>query len=249
MESFRNHVKKHQDQLSKEEFKCDKCSFQGENMVNINDHKEKYHITEHKCLVCGDTFVNMESFRKHAEIHKYKGQVSYFPGNSAFFNCNECKESFKSHDYMMNHLSEVHLTEAQRQGAGLAKYNGRAEGRENIRERRALCRNGVECWFYQNYRCRFFHPQRPQAQQRHVRQTPSDEWQQVPSLRPDHNQQGQVQHPQEQVAQVHKYWSVPPQGDSSKPWCLHGDRCPMGKYCVLRHESLDFPNGKHQRWN
>ena len=40
MESFRNHGKKHQVQLSKEEFKCDNCSFQGENMVKLRSQRK-----------------------------------------------------------------------------------------------------------------------------------------------------------------------------------------------------------------
>ena len=152
---------------------------------------------------------------------------------------------------MMNHLSNVHLTEAQRQGAGLAKYGGRAEGRGNVRERRPpLCRNGAGCWYYQQFRCKYFHPQLPQDSQRHIRQAPSDQWQQVPSRWPHHHQQEQVQLPHEYISQGHKYWSVPPRGDRVfAPWCLHGRGCPMGKYCVLRHEDSDFIQGQPQGRN
>ena len=248
MESFREHGKKHQVQWSKEKFKCDKCSFMGENMIKINDHKEKYHKTEHKCLVCGDTFVNRERFSNHAEIHKYKGQVSYFPGNSAFFNCHECKESFKSHDYMMDHLSQVHLTEAQRQGAGLAKYPSYHE--KPLKEWKPPCRNGPQCYYNRQNRCNFYHRQVPQWQQgRPARQSPSSQWQQVPSQW-QHHQQGQRDHSaHEPRAQGHKYWSVPPKGVQLVPWCFHGRDCPMGQYCVLRHEDTDFPNLHQQGGN
>ena len=43
-------------------------------------------------------------------------------GNNFKFKCTSCSVAFKSHDGMMNHLSTVHLTEAQRNGAGLSKY-------------------------------------------------------------------------------------------------------------------------------
>ena len=210
-------------------------------MIQLNNHKEKSH-KENKCFTCGEIFASRESFRDHMKKHQAEGRVSYYPGYVKHFHCDDCKESFKSHDYWMNHLSKVHLTEAQRQGAGLAKYGGsRAESNGNQWDTGiAVCRNGSGCWFYQQYRCRFFHPQSQQEVQRHIRQAPSDQWQQMPTRRPHFQQGQQYQRPHEEQSQGHKYWSLPPQGNVSAQWCLHGQGCPMGKYCVLQHE--DFPN-------
>ena len=135
-------------------------------------------------------------------------------------------------------MSQVHLTKAQREGHGLFKY---PSYHESNKEWKPLCRNGPQCYYQRQGRCNFFHRQPPQGQQgRHPRQSPSSQWQEVPTWR-QHVQQGQlVQNPHEQQTQGQKYWSVPPQGVVSTPWCLHGRGCPMGQYCVLRHE--DFPN-------
>jgi hypothetical protein len=63
------------------------------------------------------------------------------------------------------------------------------------------------------------------------------------STRRHHVPQGQqVQNTYKPHTQGHKYWCVPPQGVQSVPWCKHGRGCPMGQYCVLRHEDMDFPS-------
>ena len=268
MTNFRVHGRKHRSEfqngailtLQNMLFKCNQCSFQGETKVQFNNHNSKHH-TEIQCLICEEKCSNVEIFRNHAKKHKMVGQVSYYPGNTAGFHCQDCRESYKNHDSFMNHLSQVHLTEGQRQGAGLAKYigggyEGQGQEQENQLEQgqggrgtkgresqSPLCRNGPECRFHRQHRCNFHHPQPPQGQgRRHLRQAPSDQWQQMPPLRTHNNNQGQDQSSHEQRPQGHKYWSVPPQGDLSAPWCFHGRGCPMGRYCVLRHDNMDFPN-------
>ena len=146
----------------------------------------------------------------------------------------------------MEHMHQVHLTKAQREEHGLSKYMGNQNKSQN-EWRPAPCRNGPQCFYHRQGRCNYFHPQAPQWQQsRPPRQSPSSQWQEVPSVW-QHPQQGQrLQSSQEQQAQGHKYWSVPPQGVRVAPWCLHGRGCPMGKYCVLRHEDTDFPNFQTQ---
>ena len=247
-------------------FKCNQCRFQGEIKFQLNNHMAKYH-TEIWCLLCEENCSNVETFRNHAKKHKMDGQVSYYPGNTAGFHCQDCKELYKSNDSFMNHLAQVHLTEGQRQGAGLAKYIGggykgrgqeqkqesqlgqgqggsRTQGRERVQDSHPpLCRNGDGCRFYKHYRCSFVHPQSLQDQRRHhPRQSPSDQWKLVPTRRPNLNNGRQVNQSHEQQSHGHKYCSVPTKGDTLVPWCLHGRGCPMRKYCVLRHEDTDFPD-------
>ena len=182
----------------------------------------------------------MESFKNHGQKkHSY-------PGYAFNFKCTPCKESFKSDDDLMEHMHQVHLTKAQREGQGLFKYPG-YHSQSNQERRPPLCRNGNQCYYHRQNRCNFLHHQPPQWQQgRPPRQSPSSQWQEVPSVW-KHPQQGQsVQSAHEPLAHGHKYWSILPQGVLSTPWCLHGQGCPMGKYCVLRHEDTDFPNLQQQ---
>ena len=184
----------------------------------------------------------MESFRKHGE------QKHSYPCNSLNW-CTQCGENFKSDDDLMKYMTQVHLTKAQREGHGLYKYpsyhasNAGYKSRSGQEGRPPLCRNGPQCYYHRHNRCNFFHHQAPQRQQdRPPRQSPSSQWQEVPP-RWNNIQQGQgIHNSQESQAQGHRYWSVPPQGVQSVPRCLHGRGCPMGQYCVLRHEDSDFPN-------
>ena len=84
-------------------------------MIQLTNHKVKSHA-ESKCVTCGQIFASLESFRGPMKKHQAEGRVSYYAGNAKNFHCQDCKESYKSHDAWMNHLSNVHLTEAQRQG-------------------------------------------------------------------------------------------------------------------------------------
>ena len=227
--------------LNVKDSNCEKCSYQNTNRVLLNEHKERAHKGPIKCVTCGDVSLDMKSFREHGKKHmaEIKQRNSPYPGMANNFKCTPCKVSFKSHKEMMDHISEEHLTKDQGLGTGLKKY-----------ENPPLCRNGNQCRYHRQYRCMFLHntpPQAPQRQQgRPPRQSPSSEWKEVPS-RWNHVQQGQAVHRSHELqAQGHKYWSVPPQAVLSAPWCLHGKGCPMGQYCVLRHEDMDFPNWSPQ---
>ena len=204
-----------------EDSKCDKCNFKSKNRVLLDEHKEKNH-KEIKCSNCDVISPNMESYRKHGQ------QQHNYPGFALNFKCTPCKEAFTTNDDLMDHLSKVHLTKSQREGHGLSKYGGDQNSSQND-WRQPLCRNGNRCFYHRQNRCNFFHHQAPQWQQgRPPRQSPSSQWQEVPTLWRNVQQGQGVQSPPEPQSQGHKYWSVPPQGVLSAPWCLHGRGCPMG---------------------
>ena len=233
---------------------CNACDKLFRTNIDLDNHVRAKHkgeeplevsTSQNICPHCGEIVSNNIELQKH----KYECEIIH---KVSKFRCTDCKVAFSSHDEMMDHLSQVHLTEAQRTGQGLHKYMN--DDIPNKEWRPPLCRNGAKCYYHKQHRCQFFHHHPPPRQQvRHYRQAPTDQWQQVPTLRKQvqneghfqdtqkQHQQGQlVQNPHEQQTQGHKYWSVPPQGVVSTPWCLHGRGCPMGQYCVLRHE--DFPN-------
>ena len=236
-----NHVQaKHKEVPAGVSYHCKICSNEFNTKKDIETHKKS--CMQHICLTCG------EIFNASTELQKHKGECAVID-NLHYFPCDPCKVVFQSHNDIMEHMSQIHLTEAQRTGQGLAKYNN-DKMTSNKEWRPPLCRNGAKCYYHRQDRCQFFHHQPPQRQQvRHHRQAPSDQWKQVLTRRPqvqnkEHNQQTHEQQPQ-----GHKYWSVPPMSDSSTPWCLHGRGCPMGRYGVLRHEDSDFPNGQSQGSN
>ena len=221
--------------------KCGQCNYRNKNKNLLGKHKEERH-KEIKCVRCGEISAGMASFRQHGEK---KHNYPTLPKCNSFYKWTPCQLTFKSHEDMMEHLSQIHLTESQRNGHGLAKYQGSGyENRSTSRKGPEPCRNGNQCRFHRQSRCHFYHEFPPMKQQaRHPRQSPTDQWQEVPSRGQNGNnvRQSHVQQPQ-----GHRYWSVPPQSSLPAPWCLHGTRCPVGSYCVLRHEDQDFPNLQQQ---
>ena len=184
--------------LPEEDRKCDKCNFSTKNRVLLQEHKDKNH-KGYKCTRCEVVSPDLESLKSHGEKqHNY-------PGYGLNFQCTPCKVNFSTDDDLMEHMHQVHLTKAQREGHGLSKYMGNQNKSQN-EWRPAPCRNGPQCFYHRQGRCNYFHPQAPQWQQsRTPHQSPSSQWQEMPSVW-QHPQQGQrLQSCQEQQAQGHKY--------------------------------------------
>ena len=220
--------------LAEEESKCDKCNYKNKNRVLLGEHKEQVHKNL-VCQFCGNVSPNEENFKVHSMVHGAelkKGSQPNYPGNSLNFKCTPCKISFRSDDQLMNHMSMEHLTESQREGHGLYKYESYHES--NIRDRPAPCKNGDQCRFHSQYRCMFYHERPPQVRQaRPRRQAPSDQWLTVPP-RWHHNNKEQIVHQSQDVQAL-------------PPWCVYGSRCKLGRpgswnQCLLRHEGEDFPS-------
>ena len=131
----------------------------------------------------------------------------------------------------MNHLYEVYLTEAHRNGTRLAKYNNM--NASNQEDRQAPCKNGDNCRFHSQFRCMFYHKGPPQKRQvQHKRQAPSSQWKVVHPRWQNRNHQQVVHQSQDQAL---------------PPWCTYGSRCKLGRpgswnQCLLRHEGEDFPH-------
>ena len=102
-------------QLSEEESKCEKCNFVSRNRVLLEEHKEKSHVGI-RCTRCSVVSPDMESFRKHRE--RDHGDPKY----AMNFKCTPCNNNYRTGDELMEHMSQVHLTKAQREGHGLYKY-------------------------------------------------------------------------------------------------------------------------------
>ena len=184
----------------------------------------------------------MESLRKHKKKHEaeHKMGEAVHQGNTYRFNCTTFKVSFKSHDDMMDHLSNVHLTESQRKGEGLSK-NYPVNGVSKHEDRPPTCYNADQCRFHREHRCNFYHPLPPKERQaRRPRQAPSSQWKSV-SSRHSSGGAGQRQ-------QGHQVWKSP--RNTSLTWCKHEDNCLQGRVCVLREEGEQgFSWQSQQDWN
>ena len=165
--------------LSEVNRKCNTCQFETKNRVLMQEHKDKSH-RGFKCTQCEEVSPDLESLKSHGE------QKHNYPGYALNFKCTPCKENFKSDDDLMEHMSQIHLTKSQREGHGLYKYESYHEKPQKA-WRPALCRNGPQCFYHRQGRCNYFHhqaPVTPQWQQgRPPRQSPSSQWQEVPSRR------------------------------------------------------------------
>ena len=220
--------------LAEEDSKCDKCSFKNKNRVLLGEHKEQVH-TNLVCQFCGNISPNEECFKAHSRVHgaeSKKGPQQNYPGNALNFKCTPCKQSFRSDDELMNHMHMEHLTESQREGHGLHKYESYYES--NRQDRPAPCKNGDQCRFHSQYRCMFYHERPPQVRQvRPRRQAPSDQWL---TVHPRWHQSNKEQ-------RVHQSQDV----QALPPWCQYGSKCKLGRpgswnQCLLRHEGEDFPS-------
>ena len=192
--------------LPEEESKCEQCDFKSKNRVLLNEHKEKGHKNL-VCPVCANVSPYEGAFKVHSMVHGAeikKVSQPYYPGNVHNFKCTPCKESFGSDDDLMNHLYEVHLTEAHRNGTRLAKYNNM--NASNQEDRQPPCKNCDNCRFHSQFRCMFYHERPPQKRQvRHKRQAPSSQWKVVHPRWVQGNQEQGVQQSQ---------------GDQAlPPWC------------------------------
>ena len=185
------------------------------------------------------------------DIELNVGSISSYPKNVYPYNCTPCEVSFKSNDILMDHLYQIHLTKAQRQGDGLMKYNGGHTLKESDYSSHGIskdsskpppCRNGESCFFHKQNRCSFFHASPPQERQsRRPRQVPTSQWQSVHNRRPHHNQgtQGHQSHGQQEHGRKPH---VSPR-NTSNTWCKHEDNCLQGRFCSLRNKGdQGFPN-------
>ena len=84
----------------------------------MSEHIDKYH-RGFECLMCAETVKTKKNFLKHKRIHDAElsmGRIFSYPKNVCMFKFTPCDSSFKTGSDQMDHLSEVHLTEAQRRG-------------------------------------------------------------------------------------------------------------------------------------
>ena len=230
--------------LPKKEENCEKCNFKTRNRVLMSEQIDKFH-GGFKCLMCAGTFKTKNNFLKHKRIHDAElsvGRISSYPMNVYMFKCTPCELSFKTGSDQMDHLSEVHLTEAQRRGDGLAKYKSGHHAISQDANRLPNCKNGDSCYFHKQHRCNFHHALPPQERQvRSPRQAPTSQWQSANYGRSHNKQQGRGdKQTREQQAQGSRSSGAP--RDTSRTWCKHSDNCLQGRFCVLRVEGeRDFP--------
>ena len=230
--------------LSSNKSKCNKCTFQTKNRVLMSEHNEKYH-GGFKCLMCTAKFASKKHFIQHKKMHDAELNVSLlssYPMNVYSFQCSPCQASFRTHEDMMDHLSEKHVRKEQRKRDEPVKFKLGPEISDHG-NRPPMCTNGENCRFHSQDRCNFYHPLPPKSQQsRHQRQTPSNEWKQVPAQWQHRQQDQKVQQPHGHQAQGRRSWVA--SRDTSTTWCKHADNCMQGRFCALRKEGeRDFPRG------
>ena len=141
---------------------------------------------------------------------------------------------------MMDHMSQKHVSEGQRQRAG--------HGVTKRDKKPPTCTNGDYCRFHRQGRCNFYHPLPPKSQlTHHHRQTPSNKGQQVPARWQHHKQEQNVQHSYGYQPQKPQSWAGP--RDTSTTWCKHAENCLQGRFCALRNEGgQDFANWEASFW-
>ena len=181
--------------LSIKDSSCNKCNYFTRNQVLMTEHKEKRH-SDMKCLMCGDIFPNMKTLKTHKEKHNAElnviNKLKQYPANVYSFKCTPCKVSFNSQDDLMDHMFNEHLTEDQRQGKVVKKFQNSASEYDS---RPPVCKNGEKCFYHKQNRCNFFHALPPQQEQRvqPSQQSTSRQWHTVQRRRPGPTQASRFQ--------------------------------------------------------
>ena len=182
--------------LPKEEWKCSQFNFFTKNRVLMTGHIEKRHENL-ECLMCGNTFPNVKTFKKHKQKHddelnvinSHINKLHQYPTNVHTFKCHPCKVSFKTHELLMDHMYNEHFTDSQCQGKEAKKFSD-----SNAKSEREICQNGDSCLYHKQNRCNFYHDLPTQEQQvHHPQKPPSGQWHMVQRRRPGHTQTGRGQ--------------------------------------------------------
>ena len=154
-------------------FRCTTCSKIFESHSNLVSHLRTVHLKKNQDREEGP--LQNEKSKCHPCNYYNKNRVlldEHIQKEHMGVKCTPCNITFGNHDNLMNHLSEVHLTEDQRSGMGLEKY---------FDDSKPPCRNGDSCIFHSQHRCMFLHDRPPQGQHiRQARQAPSVQWKTVP---------------------------------------------------------------------
>ena len=230
-ESLKKHKESH---MEKKTLKCDMCNFITKDVHLMQEHKESHKEQfELKCLMCGSIMPNQENFKKHMKRHKQELNIKQnvdYPMNVYSFKCDPCKASFRTNEDLMEHMFNIHLTQGHRDGSRFAKYT------------QPNCKNGPQCTYHSQDRCKYYHSLPPQRQQpgpvqehqyrqgrqprqeRQPRQAPNSQWQEMQRRWPQH-QRKQNEHTH---AEAPRY-RLP-------TWCQHDTNCLQGRFCVLRQD-------------
>ena len=257
-ELLQEHIKSHQQQIL---LKCDMCNFSNKDSLKMQEHKESHKDqSEFKCLMCATIMPNLDSFKKHKKKHHQELNIGHsinYPMNVYSFKCTPCKISFMTHNDLLDHMCDTHLSKDQRHGPEQyerqKQHNSNAksvvrQGMPGQTENVALCRNGPQCLFYRQSRCNFYHPQLPQKQhpirleslprqERRPRQAPTNQWQDVHSWWPQYQGQ-QHQETHKKGAQKHRL----------STWCQHDENCLQGRFCALREQGEQDFTRRSPHW-
>ena len=208
----------------------------------MDEHQEKFH-REYKCLMCSEKFKTKKNLLQHKKMHDKELNVSILSSylvNVYSSRCNPCQESFRTSEDLISHLSEKHTSKEQCREGGPSKKNSDQYVKKH-EDRKPSCTNGDYCRYHRQNRCNFYHSLPPKfLMSRPQRQTPSNEWKQVPARWQPYHQGYNVQQSYEHSPQGSWFWGA--QRDISNTWCKHPDNCLQGRFCVLRQNyEQDFP--------
>ena len=89
----------------------------------------------------------MEMSRKHQQKYENElkvGSIKSYPLGMYEFECQKCRESFKCWEDNIDHMSKIHLSEAQHQGAVVSKVHKSNEKKDTEKKKYSdiKCKNG-----------------------------------------------------------------------------------------------------------
>ena len=194
---------------------CGNCDNRFETNDQLSEHVKKSHHqrkqkeqnTYYLCeFNCGKSFKSQQEVNKHNDDDRCIDQDDNRVG------CERCEYIAPNEDDLRKHIETNHKRPVQPNRSNRshnATYNA--------------CRNGNNCQFLRQNRCKFYHA---------VAEQPDRDWQLV-NRRNSHHVRHGAQPTRENTAGVQ--------------WCKFSDRCNRGRFCRFRHYELDFPQRVSQR--
>ena len=205
-------------------YMCNVCEQTFSNIKSLEDHLTKNKCKEIKCNKCSKLVLTKNDLINH--LKKDHGQPPLIQIDDHIYKCNVCNKTFESKNELKNHLTEnicPHPPTSTVEHNGNASNNNNNNQLNNHMYRLRECRNGMECRFLKNNKCKFYHAVAEQPANDNV------QWQQVNNQRRQNSRHSSHHVQQTRVSSV------------GVQWCRYGNRCNRGRFCPFRHYDLDFP--------
>jgi len=234
-----------------EHLKCKVCKTTHFSLEKLKEHLVKEHPQCPVCRICKIVFTGDIEFKAHLAIKH--------PNHVVKYQCMECKQIFNTDDDRSRHINTRHAKKDDQietvwdcfmcgkieksQNELNVHINGHLDQpttHEQVTGELTNCRNGDNCRFLRQNRCKFYHEVAEQVQEVH---SPEEQWQ---TAQPRRKRQQQASPQPQALSGVPKSVTLNP-----VKWCNLRRNCHKGAACAFWHMETvynkNFPTPQVQR--